>query len=176
MLTVQEKIDTGRVCGYLASNEIAGGKRVGGEIDPRLPSLLYSVTTGLEWLYELDNANTDLELIGNYLISICRHYAKAQSILALGGGGSVSPISPITLPDPYDFIVSASSFIATGVSSISIPLFVGYNISFDRGGQPQYTTDPGDGSSFFGWNRVTGLFTISGPAFAGEQFRITPIG
>lgn len=174
MLTTQEKINTGFICGYLASNELAGGNKVGGLIDPRLPKLLYAQTMGLQMLYTLDPTNADLEIIGNFLISICKHYAKAQSILGTSGG-SISPISggSSALPLTLDFIVSGSSQIPTGGTTLSLPTFIGFPVNFSRGGTAQYTTNPGDGSSYFSWDIVTGIFSCSPAASVGEQFRIS---
>jgi len=47
---------------------------------------------------------------------------------------------------------------------------------FTRNSFPQYTTDPGDGSVYYGWNRATGLFELfNGDAATGERMRIDPI-
>lgn len=180
ILSIPDIIEIGRASTYLSYNYTAKQSLFGGSvIKPTPPVQIAFMTDALEWGYD-GGAQTDASLrtTANYLYWLCGLFQlQAQNIISGSGGGSVTPTpSGGTLPNVLDFIVSGSSFISTGVSSISIPQFIGYNISFDRGGQPQYTTDPGDGGSFFGWDRVTGLFTLFPAALDGEQFRITPIG
>lgn len=81
------------------------------------------------------------------------------------------------IPDPLDFIVDASStpFIV-GQSTLYIPDYIGYNVDFIRGGISQYETDPGDGTTWYSWNKVTGIMTIFTAAQLGEPFRIVPTG
>lgn len=176
--STQEKIDIGRVCGVYSSNEIAA-RREGGLIDLRLPSLLNATTTGLEWLYELDPSNEDIDQIGNYLISICRHIARAQYNLNLGSGGSVAPVNPVAeAPEPLDFIVDGSTPIVTGASSVTLTEFIGWNIDLYRNGVIQYTTNPGSGAIYYSWNKITGLLTLLGTspeAGEGEQIRIVAV-
>lgn len=173
-LTTQQQINTGRVCAYLAENSLASGRLHGGAQDIRLPSLLYNITEGLEQLYTLDSSHADLTMIGNYLISICKDYAKAQRILALGGGGSVATIVG-GLPRPEEFVVSASSSIVTGASSLVIPRFIGYNLLFVRNFIPQSTINLEDGSSYHSWDKTTGTFTCSPAAGVGELFQLIPV-
>lgn len=95
-LTTAERINIGRLSGLYTSNELAGGRLIGGQIDKRLPNLIYAVTQGLVWMNELSSSAADLDLVGNYLISICRHSSKAEGVLALNNGGTVAPITPST--------------------------------------------------------------------------------
>lgn len=185
-LTVQQQINIANACSIYASNELSSGKKHGGLLDERLPFLLYGIRQGLEWLYDLDPTNEDIEPIGNYLISICKHYAKAQNEIV--GGGSVPSILPNSaLPQPIDWMVSGTSSsvapFATGDTSIvldgtnSMPDLRGYNIDYFRGGILQYTTNPGDGSIYYSWDRATGLLVLLGTspsAVLGEQMRISP--
>jgi hypothetical protein len=182
--TVQQEIDIANVSCIYASNELQNGKPHGGLLDQRLPSLIHAYRQGLEWLYELDPTSDDLDTLGNYLISICKDAARSEA--AIIGGGSVPGVLPNPgLPQPLDWIVSGSSSIsaplATGDLSVILDGtnntvdFRGYNIEYARGGQPQYTTDPGDGSTYYSWDRNTGLFTISTAAGLGEPMRISPI-
>jgi hypothetical protein len=180
ILSISEIIEIGRASTYLSANYVSKQALFGGTvIKPTPPVQIAFVTDALDW-GNSGGAQTEASLrsTANYLYWLCGLFQlQAQRIISGPGGGSVTPTpSGGALPNPYDFIVSGSSFIAEGVSTINIPLFIGYNVSFDRGGQPQYTTDPGNGGSFFSWNRVTGDFSISPAAFEGEQFRITPIG
>lgn len=82
-------------------------------------------------------------------------------------------------PDPYDWIVgaatSATKPLKAGDTSVTLPLaFSGFNISFIRGNLTQYTTDVGDGTSYYTWNKTTRLLTISPAAALDEIFRIHP--
>lgn len=187
-LTVQQKLDIANACSIYASNELSGGKRHGGLLDEKLPSLLFGFRQGLEWLYDLDPINEDLLPIGNYLISICKHYAKAENEIV--GGGSVPSILPnVALPQPIDWRVSgtasATAPLATGEVSVvldgtgGMPDLRGYNIDFFRGTFIQQTTSPGDGSVYYSWDRKTGLLVLLGTspsASLDEPMRISPIG
>ena len=122
-LTTIQKIYTGNICGILATNELNNGKLHGGSLDERLPSLLFLVSEGLEFLYNDDPAGDDIEIVGNYLISICRHYSEAQYLISGGGGttpGVVSGLikSPILIRG-YDF-TSALSWAGTNSENITI--------------------------------------------------------
>lgn len=165
MLTTQEKIDVGYVSTILAENELASGKINGNSLDKRLPTLLYAVTTGLEWLYELDSSNSDISKIGNYLISICRNAPKAEQLLAIGGGGAIPGISS-DLPLPKSFIVSASSYMPTGATTKTIPEYTGYNLLIFRGGvqQSDINTEP----TYYEWSRSGAVLTIT-PGLAEEE-------
>lgn len=180
MPTVSQIIQIAEVSQYLSGNDIAKSGLYGGGQLLNLPRILYMVRKNVQWMNNLDSGDDSLTSTSNYLYSLCNRYAfKAQNILDISSGGTIAPVTPSSgsLPNPYDFLVSAISFIATGESTINIPEFIGYNVSFDRNGQPQYTTDPGDGTTYFGWNRVTGDFTLyNGVAQDTERFRITPIG
>lgn len=148
-----------------------------------LPNVIYVENDSLRYMY---NGTTDgtasaatlveLDAVANYVFSLCVYTLRAYNIYSSGNGGTVVPITPGTvMPLPYDFVVSGSSFIATGVSSITISLFIGYNIQFTRGGITQNTTDVGDGSSYYTYDRDTGLFVLSTAAQAGELFRIIAV-
>jgi hypothetical protein len=64
--------------------------------------------------------------------------------------------------------------LATNDTSATLTAFIGYNIDFFRGGISQYTTDPGNGGTYYTWDRTTGLFTLyNGAAGEGEQMRIS---
>ena len=59
-LTTTEQISIGRLSALYTSNEIESGTLVGGTIDKRLPHLIYVVTEGLQFLYDLDPTHEDL--------------------------------------------------------------------------------------------------------------------
>src|SRR5690349_6518581 len=94
MLTTAQKIDVGNISSVLVSNYLESGRIIRDTPKKDHPYLTYAVRQALEWLYDYDPTNADLELIGNYLISICYAEARAEAILGTSGGGSVSPITP----------------------------------------------------------------------------------
>lgn len=126
--------------------------------------------------------------VANYLYELLQGFKfRAAQIVDGGGGGQVVPVTPASssMPNPYDWIVAAStsSFapLADGDDTVTLDGtngtrdFRGLNIEFYRGGQPQYTTNPGDGSTYYYWNRTTAVLIISTPAYTGEPMRITPV-
>lgn len=122
--TTQQIIDIGWASSIYAANELGGGKRHGGSIDWKWPILLHLVTQGLEWLYELDPADEDLDTIGNYLISISKFSAKAEANI-VGGGGSTT----ITTATPFSFPlrVTGSHFENDGIT-YNNPNIVGFDL------------------------------------------------
>jgi len=175
MPTVERILQLAPVCCYLSANNVAKKTGLfGGVVDEKNPINIYNVYKILKHVYDKDPTYDGLQVRCDYLYELCKQYAmRAAAIVDGGGGGSVAPVTPTAgpLPSPIDFIVSASSFIPTGGSSVNIPTFIGYNLNLSRGGITQYTTDPGDGSSFYTWNSTTGDFSCSPAASAGEQFR-----
>lgn len=182
-LTTQEQIDIGHICQVLAANELKGGKRHGASLDKRLPNLLNMTTDTLEDLLAIDPTSADLVPIGNYLVSISKGYPRAINYQR--SGGSVASTVSITTATPLDWKVSATATaiapLATGESTVTFdgtlgfPDLRGFNMDFFRGGQPQYTTNPGDGTTYYYWNKVSGVFIIYGAAQLNEQMRISPI-
>jgi len=162
---------------YLASNRVGKGALFGPALDPKLPLTIYMVYKILKTVYDADTTfeASQQRKVADYLYELIQKYAfKAAAIVDNNSGGQIAPPSGIVVPNPYDFEVSGSSFIATGESSVTISQFIGYNVNFSRNGVMQNTTNLGDGSSYYSWNLVTGLFTISGAATEGELFRIMP--
>jgi hypothetical protein len=183
-LTVPQQISIGALCSVYTSNELSSGKRHGGVLDVGLPVQIYAVNQGLKWLYEYDPTNSDLVIIGNHLISICRQQFRAQAVLSLNNGGTIAPIVPnATPPSALDFIVSATSFIPTGGRTVYIPQFIGYSVNLSRGNTIQHTTPPENYGTYYRWNIVTGYLELfnsdpldltNGAATLGEPFRIMP--
>lgn len=172
-LSVENIIRIAKVSQYLSKIDVAKGSLFGKRIAPNTPQILYMERKAVEWLYNLDP--TDETLIGtaNYLYSLCRGYnLQANSIT--GGGGTVSPVNPVTAPTPYDFEVDGSSFIPTGGSSKNFPsTWVGYNLLFVRNNIPQSTVN--NGGSYYSWDRNTAVLTISPAAAATELFQFYPV-
>lgn len=181
ILTIPDIIELGDVTTYLSANYVSKKSLFGGSvIKPTPPVQILFVTDGLRWGND-GGAETaaSLRSTANYLYWLCGTLQlQGQRIINGAGGGSVAP-TPAggTAPNPLDFEVTASSFIADGVSSISIPQFIGYDVNFSRGGIVQNTTSLGDGSSYYAWNKFSGLFSIYPAAQAGspgDLFRIMP--
>lgn len=109
----------------------------------------------------------------NFLYTLCGKYGiQAQGVN--GTAGNIAHTSTAQIPDPYNFVVNTTdSFILDGASSKIITAFIGYNILFSRGGVVQ--SNLSSQSSFFTWNKLTGLFTITGAAVDTELFVISAI-
>lgn len=184
--TITETIEIGDVSIYLAGNDNAAGSLFGPRIaKPTSPVTIAIVTDALRWENESDPTESTLRQVANYLIWLCGRYRlSAEAAISGGRGGTVVPGGSTTLASPIDWIVSATATalapLATGESTVTLdgtngfPDLRGYNVDFYRGGQPQYTTDPGNGSTYYYWNKVSGLFICYGNALVDEQMRISP--
>lgn len=171
-LTVAQILDIAKISQFLALNDVQKGSLFSPRVAPMTPQILYLERKAVEWMYNLDPGNSSLPQTSAYLYSLCRGYnLQAQQIS--GTAGSISPVQPSQIPNPYDFEVSASSFIADGQSTVTISAFIGFNVLFVRNGIPQYTVNTGQ--SYYSWVKATGVFTISPAAMTGEQMAIYPI-
>jgi hypothetical protein len=173
--TIPEIITWSRICQPLA--RIGEAKRLvkgDKDADPDLDIKLYMTRKDVEYAYA-QNADSDiLHIMGNYLLMLCGRYLfQAQQTNV--GGGTITPITPGTMPDPYDFEVSASSFIATGATTKTFPTsWQGLNMLFVRNNITQSTVN--QGSSYYSWDKTTRLFTlINGAAQSTELFQIYPM-
>ena len=172
-MTILQIINIAKYSQPLAMVAIEKGGLNGNGIDVLLPRKIYSVRKNVEWLYDLDPNDDTLTFTANYLYSICAPF-NLKAAASITGGGSISPSSGGTTPSPYDFEVDANSFIPTGGSTVTIPEFIGYNLLFARGGITQSQVVLGGGSSFYSWNKITGLFTCFPAAAATEIFQLYP--
>jgi len=189
LLTIPETIEIGDVSIYLAGNDNSKGSLFGKRLaSPTSPVLIAIVTDALRWEYDTYPTDETLRGTANYLLWLCGRYRlSAQAAISGGGsgGGTVIPGGTSAMPAALDWIVSATATstapLATGESTVTFdgtggfPDLRGYNMDFFRSGQPQYTTDPGGGQTYYYWNKVSGLFIIYGSAQVGEQMRISPI-
>lgn len=186
--TISEAIERGQISIYLSANENSRGNLFGRKIAaPKSPVTIAMVTDALNW-GSSSQSEQDVRQMGNYLIWLVGKYGQqAQYIIdSSSGGGSVIPGGGITVAFALDWRVGASASptaplaigqtVVTFDGSGGMPDLRGYNIDFFRGGVVQYTTDPGDGSTYYSWNRYSGLFIVSAAAQLGEPMRITPIG
>jgi len=167
------KLATG-LCAIDNSKGALFGKRLTAPSSPLTQSI---VTSALEWAYDGGAVSSDdLRQIANYLIWLTSPYFQtAQYIISTtSGGGAVVP-GTATRPEPLDFSVSASSVLPTGTTGATIAAFAGWNLQFDRGGITQNTTNVGDGSSYYGWVRASGTWSVSPALQEGELVRLTPV-
>ncbi len=171
-LTVAQIIDIGKISQYLAQVDVNKGSLFSPRVAPLTPQILYLERKAVEWMYNLDPADTSLFQTSQYLYSLCRGYnLQAQQIS--GTAGAISPVIPSQIPNPYDFEVTGSSLMVNGQSTITLSAFIGFNVLFVRNGIPQSTINTG--GSYYSWVKATGLFTISPAASLGEQFQIYPV-
>lgn len=171
---ITDIINWAKICQPLAKyNETKKKAVIGGSQESDLDVQIYNARKDLEYSYAQDPTTDQTFQIGQYVLALCGVYLfQAQG--ATGSGGSITPISPSTVPDPYEFEVSASSFIPTGDSTKTITAFIGYNILFVRNNITQSTID--QGAAYFSWDRNTGDFALlNGAANVGELFQIYAI-
>lgn len=191
ILSVSDIIELGKISTYLSLNYVDKSSlfKGGAVIKPTPPVMIAMSWYALEWGVD-GGAQTDASLrsTANYCYWLYGKFQlEAQRISGGAGGGSVIP-TPAggSLPNPYDWIVGTitTSDAPLKADDTTITLdgtngtrdFRGYNIEFFRSGQPDYTTNPGDGSVYYSWNRTTGEFTLlNGAASLGEQMRISPV-
>lgn len=173
--SVAQAVIRGQVSTYLATNYNSRGSLFGGTKAPISAVSIAMVTDALDW-GNTGGAQTDesLRATANYLIWLCNMWGQeAENITQGAGGGSVIPGGGSSaIPDRVDFIVSASSYLPTGTTSMTLTSFIGYNISFVRGNLDQSTvvTEP----SYFTYNRLSGGFTCSPALQAGEIISLIP--
>lgn len=182
MSVATDTIAIAEVSQYLVATNIAKKGFYGGSLAENLATILYCERKALEWKNGLDpNNSTDLPQVAGYVLSLCRYRGKAAYIINNGSGGSVSPITPGSGIDPYEFEVpvtaTSNAPIAAGQFSVILSRFIGYNILFVRGTFPQSTIN--QGGNYYSWDKTTGLFTLlpnpAGVAILGELFQIYPI-
>jgi hypothetical protein len=192
MLSIAQTINVGKLATGLAINSVAKGALFGGKLAPNSPLTMAMVTSALEWGNSAGQDAEDLRGLADYAYWIYgKQGLQAQYLIGISsGGGTVVPGGGTsTLPSTIDWIVSGTASgtapLANGESTVTfdgtggMPDLRGYNMDFFRGGSIQVTTNPGDGSNYYSWNRVTGVFTLLGTtpsANTGEPMRISPIG
>lgn len=158
--------------GYLAFNAIDKGQLFGrGKLNPILPQQIFGLYYIIKKIYDNDPNYTGMVAACNYLWEIMGRYGVAAQ--GASGGGSVSPITPPSSVYPLIFVVSVSSIIPDGGSSLVISSFIGYNLQFTRNGVVQSTINTE--SSYYTWDKTTGLFNCFPAAVATELFILMPV-
>jgi hypothetical protein len=179
MPTVAQIVSLYPIAQYLCQNDIDDNGLYAKGVNVQLPQKIRNIGDSVARIYNADPTDETLPLTANYLWTLCGKWGQqAQSVTQ--SAGSIPSITPSAgLPEPLDWIVSpTSSPLANGDTTVTfdgtggLPDLRGYNISFIRGGLVQYTTDPGDGSTYYSWDRTNAVFTISAAANTGEQLRI----
>lgn len=172
-LTVAQILDIAKISQYIATLDIEKGKFYGKRVVPETPQILANEIFGIEYWYNINPNDPSLTETSNYLYSLCRGYnLQAQQIA--GTGGTITPVNPSQIPNPYIFEVSSTSLVPTGATSATISAFIGFNLLFVRNGIPQSTLNI-NGDSYFSWNKNLGLLTIHPAAIQGEVFQLYPI-
>ena len=173
MLSVPEIIEVAKLSQMLCSQDLAKSGLYSAGTDGQLDRKLYAVRKNVEWMYDLDPTDDTLSGTANYLLALCGRY-RFRALTLLNAGGVIAPVTPdVNMPDPIEFVVTASSLIVTGGNSLSISQFVGYNVVFFRNNIPQ--TQVNTAGTYFSWNKSTGLFTCVGVAAEDELFSINPV-
>lgn len=185
--TISETITYGRISTYLVGNNNANGALFGKRLSaPGSMVSIAMITDALDW-GQNSQSSQNVRSMANYLIWLIGMFGQqAQVISGGGGGGHIIPPPPTSLPQPIDWRVSGTATalapLATGESSVvldgtnGMPDLRGYNVDFVRSNAPQYTTNPQDGTTYYSWNRSTGLFVIYVTvAQFDEPMRISPI-
>lgn len=173
-MTIPQTINNGYIASFLAALYNDNQRLMGGALPaPSNPVSIKMVADALYWGWS-GNAQTSesLKAVSNYLIYLGSKFFLQASIIT-GTGGSVGQITPVNLtPVRLDFIVSGSSPIPSGGSSLLITSYIGYQLNFVRNGIPQSTlnTEP----SYFSWNTNTGSFNCYPVLNAGELVSLIP--
>lgn len=177
--TIQNTIDYADLSIGLCANDNQKGSIFGKRLtSPSSPVTQAIVTDALRWALVGGAVDAQtLRQMANYLIWLIGSYGMtAKKIISgTGGGGTVVPSNIVIRPLPLDFVVSVSSVIPTGANGSNISGFIGWNLQFDRNGIAQNTTDVGDGSSYYGWDRTTGIFSCFPALQDNELVRLTPV-
>lgn len=188
--TTDDIITWGKISQPLSARGEALAKATkGSSVDQDHHIKLYIERKTVEWYNSQADPDADiLYTISNFLFALEGIWGLRAQYIDTGSGGQVAPVSPTDLSgalNPYDWIVSATtaSYAPMKDGDTTVLLdgtngtqnFRGFNIEFYRGGQPQYTTNPGDGSTYYTWNRATGRLTVSTAVYTGEPLRIAPI-
>ena len=175
MPTVVQILQYAPAASYLAANANAKSALFNNSrVNPILPQQIYALYFVLKKIYNEDPVYDGLVPCANYLWEIMGRYGiQAQGVY--GGGGSVTPINPTLVPDSFDFVVSASSLIPTGGSSVDLSSYgyIGFDIILVRNGITQSVNNTS--GTYYSYDNTTGILTLlGGAANADELIQIYP--
>lgn len=173
--SISDIITDAKISLYLASVDVQKSTLFPRPVNRQSPEVIYTELKSVEWAYSQNPNYQNIRETANYLYWLTGQYNLRAKYIRNGGGGGipVKPINPTpTYPLRIVFIVSNSSFIPSGGNTLSIPQFIGYDILFNRNGTMQSPID--NGSTYYTWDKVNGIFVCIGAASAGETFDISP--
>lgn len=127
MPTVTDTIEIAKVSQYLATVDAhKRGLLYNGSLNPNLPVILWVERKIIEKINDEDPTYTDLQVCADYLYSLCGAYAlKAQDIISGGGGGSITPVTPVGFGE-YLIPITSSDF--ANATDYNNPDIVGKNL------------------------------------------------
>jgi hypothetical protein len=176
MPTIAEKIQYAKISQYLAQKDIAIQDIFnGGSLDIRLPRLLYIVRSSVQWLYNLNPADTTLAGSSTYLYGLCGKYnIQAQTIAGNATPGIIinpttgQPVNFETVPfqtvvgsgllNPGDTVLTITdSNIINGSVSLSLD---GVGIGIGLSDRPSYT---------IALNTIQLIITLTNQTFQPDQ-------
>lgn len=170
-MTIPQIITRARISEYLSATSIVKSGLWGGGTPNYLPNLIREVRITVQRMYALNPDETNLLKIANYLYALCGGFGITAAHIS-GSGGTVAPSVPASFTPIPDFFVDGTTYIITGQSTKVISGYVGYGMNFIRNGVPQSTANAGDGSSYFSWNKTTGVFICTPVAVETELFQL----
>jgi len=171
-MTVSEIVNIYPIAQYLCAIDLPKRGLSAGGVDINLADKIYNIGQSVLNRYNADPTDETLIPTSNFLYTLMGKYA-IEAMATTGTGGSIAHTSTAQIPQPYNFIVSATSFIPDGDGSKIITAFIGYNIIYSRGGITQSTIDTEP--SYFYWNKQSGLFRCIPDAVESELFIIAAI-
>lgn len=122
-MTIAQIINIWPIAQYLAANEIQNRRNNSGAVDVNLPTKIYSIGTAVQRIYDSDPTDDTLPATARYLYALCGKYGLQASVVT-EEAGTVSPVTPVTLPQPIDWIVaataSATAVLADGEGSVML--------------------------------------------------------
>lgn len=180
-LTVPNIILYAKYSEYASAIAIKRAGLNGGGIDLQLPLKIRSFRVSIEKQYNAYPSDPTLIATSNKLYALCGIYGIMAQNKSGGGGGSISPITPISTGVNFlEWIVIDSGVpISTGGSILLLdgsgayPDWRGYNLEFNRGNVLQDMLN--SGASYYSWDRTTGVFQCFPIAAVTEEFSLRPI-
>lgn len=170
--TIPQVISIGDATIYRMGNDVSNGALFGARmVNPSTVVLIAYVTDALRWHYASQPADNTLRGVANYDIFLCGIYGAQQR--GGSGGGTVIPIQPSTTPLALQFYVTDDTPVKNGDSEVVFLQFIGFELLFNRGNQPQATVSDGS-STYYSWDKFTGTFQCFGAANTGELFALIP--
>jgi hypothetical protein len=116
MFSVPQIINIAKASLYLASNDVQKGYLYSPRVIPESPKMIYMELKAVEWMYNLDPANSSLTGTANYLYSICRGYNLEAQTIVSGGGGTLYIYQEDNLTTNYDLYLAGVPNVGDEVS------------------------------------------------------------